>query len=192
MQYHAILCNTMQYHAIPCNTMQYHAIPCNAMQYHAIPCNTMQYHAIQWNTMLYHASLRTADGAYHCPVGSIMAIFYTLYHLRVLIIHCIFFSQEPARPDLVNFLAMLIQALINTSIHNMSTPIHLQRLYFHFVKQRKYHFCALWRLLSKLSNRETFYDFNSKLDKVLPKVLSAFTPRVTERNTMIFAWKHLY
>ena len=36
------------------------------MQYHAIPCNTMQYH---W-------TLITADGAYHCPVGSIMAIFF--------------------------------------------------------------------------------------------------------------------
>ena len=48
------------------------------MQYHAIPCNTsntMQYSAIQCNTMQYHASLITADGAYHCPVGSIMAIF---------------------------------------------------------------------------------------------------------------------
>ena len=51
--------------ARPCNTMQYHAIPCNTMQYNAIPCNTMQY----------HASLITADGAYYCPVGSIMAIF---------------------------------------------------------------------------------------------------------------------
>merc|ERR1712082_150822 len=29
------------------------------------PCNTMQY----------HGTLITADGAYHCPVGSIMAIF---------------------------------------------------------------------------------------------------------------------
>ena len=75
MQYHAIPCNIMQYHAIPCNTMQYHAIPCNTMQYHAIPCNTMQYYAIQCNTMQYHASLTTADGAYHCPVSSIRAIF---------------------------------------------------------------------------------------------------------------------
>ena len=56
---------SMQYHAIPCNTMQNHAKPCNTMQYHAIPCNTMQY----------HGTLITADGAYHCPVGSIMAIF---------------------------------------------------------------------------------------------------------------------
>ena len=35
------------------------------MQNNAIPCNTIQY----------HAPLTTADGAYHCPVGSIMAIF---------------------------------------------------------------------------------------------------------------------
>ena len=55
----------MQYHVVPCNTVQYSEIPCNTMQYHTIPCNTMQY----------HASLITADGAYHCPVGSIMAIF---------------------------------------------------------------------------------------------------------------------
>ena len=75
MQYHAIPCNTMHYHAIPCNAMQYHAISCNTMHYHAIPCNIMQYYAIQCNTMQYHASLITADGAYHCPLGSIMAIF---------------------------------------------------------------------------------------------------------------------
>merc|ERR1712067_55844 len=65
----------MQYHAIPCKTMQYHAKPCHTMQYHSISCNTMQYNAILCNTMQYHASLITADGAYHCPVGIIMAIF---------------------------------------------------------------------------------------------------------------------
>merc|ERR1711873_257006 len=42
---------------------------------HAIPCNTMQYNAMTCYTMQYHESLITADGAYHCPVGSIMAIF---------------------------------------------------------------------------------------------------------------------
>ena len=31
----------------------------------------MEYHAILCNTMQYHASFITADGAYHCPVGSI-------------------------------------------------------------------------------------------------------------------------
>ena len=90
MQYHAIPCNTMQYHAIPCsnmqypaspwNTMQIHAIPCNTKQCHAIPCNTMQYHAIPCNTMQYHACLLSADGAYHCPVGSIWPFFETWTH----------------------------------------------------------------------------------------------------------------
>ena len=105
MQYHAIPCNTMQYPAIPCNTMQcnvipcnilqYHAIPCNTMQYHAITCNTMQYYAIQCNTMQYHASLINADGAYHCPVGSIMAIFiYTFLQRRIhFLVFLVFFSH---------------------------------------------------------------------------------------------------
>ena len=72
MQYHALPCNTMRYHAIPCNNMQYHAIPGNTMQFHAVQCITMQYFAIPSNTKQYHASLITADGAYHCPVGSII------------------------------------------------------------------------------------------------------------------------
>merc|ERR1712012_1097048 len=50
----------------------------HGMQYNAIPCNTLQNHAIPCNTMQYHATLITADGAYHCPVGSIMAIFILL------------------------------------------------------------------------------------------------------------------
>ena len=36
----------------------------------------MQYHAILCNTMQYHASLITADGAYHCPVGSTWPFFH--------------------------------------------------------------------------------------------------------------------
>ena len=74
----------MQYNAIPCNTMQYHTIPCNTMQYHAIPCNTMQYNAMPCYTLQCHASLITADGAYHCPVGSIMAIFIFFIILAVV------------------------------------------------------------------------------------------------------------
>merc|ERR1712014_494963 len=65
----------MQDNAMPCNTSKYHAIQCNIMQYHAIPYNTMQYHAIPCNTMQYHACLLSADGAYHCPVGSIWPFF---------------------------------------------------------------------------------------------------------------------
>ena len=94
MQYRAKPCNTKQNHAIPCNTMQYNAISCNTMQYHAIPCNTMQYYAIPCNTMQYHAiswMLNNADGAYHCPVGSIMAIFSSVRssysHPDLLLIH---------------------------------------------------------------------------------------------------------
>ena len=45
------------------------------MQYYAIPSNTMQYHAMPCNTMQCHDSLITADGAYHCPVGSIRPFF---------------------------------------------------------------------------------------------------------------------
>ena len=76
MQDNAIPFNTMQYHSIPCNIMQYYAIQCNTMQYHAIPCNTTQYNTIPCNTMLYHASIIIADGAYHCPVGSIRPFLY--------------------------------------------------------------------------------------------------------------------
>ena len=65
----------MQYHAIPCNIMQYRVVPCNTVQYHAIQCNTMQYHSKPCKTIQYHACLLTADGAYHCPVGSIWPFF---------------------------------------------------------------------------------------------------------------------
>merc|ERR1712082_46037 len=71
----------MKYHAIQLNDMLCYAIPCNTMQYHAIPCNTMQY----------HGTLKTADGAYHCPVGSRMAIFSSVRssnsHPDLLVIH---------------------------------------------------------------------------------------------------------
>merc|ERR1712173_277858 len=52
-------------HGIAWYCMVLHGIAWHCMVLHAIPCNTMQY----------HASLITADGAYHCAVGSIMAIF---------------------------------------------------------------------------------------------------------------------
>ena len=75
----------MQYHTLPCNTMQSHAIPCNTMWYHVLPCDTMQYYAIPCDTMQYHASLITADGAHHCPVGSIWLFFsYFQVHERAM------------------------------------------------------------------------------------------------------------
>ena len=72
VQDNAIPWNTVQYRAIPCSIMQYRSIPCNTMQYHAIPYNTLQCNAIPCNAMQYHASIITANGRYHCPVGSIM------------------------------------------------------------------------------------------------------------------------
>ena len=112
MQYHSIPCNTILCHAIPCNTMQYHASPCNTMHYHALPCNTMQYNTIPCNTMQYHASLITADGAYHCPVGSIMAIFSSVRssnsHPDLLL------TQHPTFSDLACL------PLYNTDFHFLS------------------------------------------------------------------------
>ena len=94
MQYHAIPCNTMQHYAIPCNTMQNHAMPCKTMPYHAIPCNIIQYHAIPCNTIQYHACLITADGAYHCPVGSIWPFFPQLHVQRL----CVYFQKKYHNP----------------------------------------------------------------------------------------------
>merc|ERR1712041_205 len=97
----------MQYNATPCSTIQYYAIPCNTMQYHAIACNTMQYNAIPCNTMQYHASLITADGAYHCPVGSIMAIF------------LIYFSMASSFP-LTSLLLVSVEELVSPSSFSSS------------------------------------------------------------------------
>merc|ERR1712163_79997 len=118
MQYHAIPYNTIQYHAIPCNTMQYHAIPCNTMQYNAIPCNTMQNYAIQFKTMQYPALLITADGAYHCPVGSIVAIFSSV-------------RSSYSHPDLLLITTtplFQITPVLNTGL-SLSEPLQLYKGY---------------------------------------------------------------
>merc|ERR1711940_448103 len=102
----------MQYNAMPCNTMQYHAIPCNTMQYNAIPCNTMQY----------LASLITADGAYHCPVGSIMAIFSSVRssnsHPDLLLTHHQqhpLFQITPVLTTITTAIATTLAAIITTT-----------------------------------------------------------------------------
>ena len=75
-------CKIVQDSARQCKIVQDSARQCNIVQDSAIPCNTMQYHAIPSNTIQYHASLTTADGAYHCPVGSIRPFFF-LYLLEI-------------------------------------------------------------------------------------------------------------
>ena len=42
------------------------------------------------------------------------------------------------------------------------------------------------KVVGKQSNREPFYDFNSKLAKVMPKLLCPFTLWATERNMICF------
>merc|ERR1711978_408044 len=95
--------------------MQYHAIPCKTMQYHAKPCNTMQYHAISCNTTQYHVSLITADGAYHCPVGSMMAIFSSV-------------RSSYSHPDLLVITTPLFQItlVLNTGL-SLSEPLQLYK-----------------------------------------------------------------
>merc|ERR1711973_943501 len=78
------------------------------MQYHAIPCNTMQY----------HASLITADGAYHCPVGSIMAIFSSV-------------RSSYSHPDLLLITTtplFQITPVLNTGL-SLSEPLQLYKGY---------------------------------------------------------------
>ena len=86
----ALLWHTLAYYGILWHNMvRRDATWCNTVQDGAIPCKTMQYHAL----------LITADGAYHCPVGSKMAVFY-LYHKFKIDIH------QQLRPLTANYLAM--------------------------------------------------------------------------------------
>ena len=97
--------------------MQYHAIACNSMQYHAIPCNTLQY----------HASLITADGAYHCPVGSIMAIFtYQIVALQVASVTKMLYLSSPQEIDSITQLTQPeVEVLVDvtrTAPYNPHSP----------------------------------------------------------------------
>ena len=100
--------------------------------------------------------------------------------------------------NLVNFLSMLAQAMITTSIESLSTSngyqilqlkslnfiCHMHRLVELYIWSIFFFICNIWldihvwRLVSKQSNRERFYDFNSKFGKVIRKLLWPFTPRV--------------
>ena len=88
MQDSAIQCKTVQYSARQSTTVQDSALQCKTVQYSARQCkavilwrnlarlwHTLAYSGILWHALTYSdiisASLITADGAYHCPVGSI-------------------------------------------------------------------------------------------------------------------------
>ena len=109
----------MQHHAIPCNTMQYHATPCNTMQYRAAPCNTMQY----------HASLIAADGAYHCPVGSIRPFFQTnclhLSYIACFVFRLLYWVFGSAH----------IKATVGTTVVSrrpLALGLHQEQMQFHY------------------------------------------------------------
>merc|ERR1711978_207480 len=103
------------------------------MQYNAIPCNTMQYHAIPCNTMQYHASLITADGAYHCPVGSLMAIFSSV-------------RSSYSHPNLIVISTPLFQItpVLNTGL-SLSGPLQLFKGYNAISRQN---LARLWHTLA--------------------------------------------
>ena len=81
------------------------------MQYHAIPYITMQHHAIPCNTMQYHASLITADGAYHCPMGSIRPFLDSLTSYQVAFFFDLRVSDFGATPTLLN---LIVSSITNT------------------------------------------------------------------------------
>ena len=73
--YQWLLMTTNDYQWLPMTTNDYPAMTTNDYQW--LPCNTM----------LYHASLIISDGAYHCPVGSILP-FLLSFILRWFVFEC--------------------------------------------------------------------------------------------------------
>ena len=70
-----ILCHTLAYSCILWHTLAYSGILWHTLAYSGILLHTLAYSGILWHTLacsgIINASLITADGAYHCPVGSI-------------------------------------------------------------------------------------------------------------------------
>ena len=66
---------TLGYSGILWHTLAYSGILWHTLAYSGILWHTLAYSGILWHALAYsgiiNASLITADGAYHCPVGSI-------------------------------------------------------------------------------------------------------------------------
>merc|ERR1711873_108048 len=75
LTYFGILLHTLAYSGILWHTLAYSGILYNTLAYSGILWHTLAYSGILFHTLAYsgicNASLETADGAYHCPVGSI-------------------------------------------------------------------------------------------------------------------------
>ena len=67
--------NTLTYSCILLHTLAYFGILWLALTYSGLLWHTLAYSGILWHALAYsgiiNASSITADGAYHCPVGSI-------------------------------------------------------------------------------------------------------------------------
>merc|ERR1711978_866976 len=98
--YSCILWHTLAYSGIFWHTLAYSGILWHTLPYSGMFWHTLAYSGILWHTLAYSgiqciisASLITADGAYHCPVGSIWLFFIsysfskagTQYHAQVKI-----------------------------------------------------------------------------------------------------------
>ena len=70
-----ILWHTLSYSGLLWHTLAYSCILWHTLAYSDILWHTLAYSGILWHALAYsgiiNASLITADGAYHCPVGSI-------------------------------------------------------------------------------------------------------------------------
>merc|ERR1711873_195576 len=78
LAYSGILWHTLAYSDIFWHTLAYFGILRHTLANSGILWHTLAYSGILWHTLAYSciqciisASLMTADGAYHCPVGSI-------------------------------------------------------------------------------------------------------------------------
>ena len=75
LAYSGILWHTLTYSGILWHTLAYSGIHWHTLAYSGILSHTLAYSGILWHALAYsgiiNASLITADGAYHCPVGSI-------------------------------------------------------------------------------------------------------------------------
>merc|ERR1712092_35943 len=75
LAYSGIHWHTLAYSGILWHTLAYSCILWHTLAYSGTPWHILAYSGILWHTLAYSgiisASSITADGAYHCPVGSI-------------------------------------------------------------------------------------------------------------------------
>ena len=75
LAYSGILLHTLAYSCILWHNLAYSGILLQTLAYSGILWHTLAYSGILWHSLAYSgtisASLISADGAYHCPVGSI-------------------------------------------------------------------------------------------------------------------------